>query len=180
MSLPVAVAYFRVALTADIFGVHFTGSEGAFPPRKKERHPLLVLVSRNNWWRCRSHCVHRNRKCFTDSLACPHAHWSNSETPIRWRYSFSLAIPVRSWASIPASVRLKLSYSSFVCFPGSALSNSAENLPIPLGNSLFSLRSRSTPLRMVDFAPIFPLPTRPATVACFAAFLALALRVISS
>jgi hypothetical protein len=176
----VAVAYFTVALTADIFGVHFTGSHSAFPPRKKDRHPLLVTVSRNNWWRCLSHCAHRNRKCFTDSLACPHAHWSDSETPIRWRYSFNLAIPVRSWASIPTSVRLKLSYSRFVCFPGNALSNSLVYLPTPLGSSLFSLWSRSVVLIIVALAPIFPLPTRPTAVACFAAFLALALRVDSS
>jgi hypothetical protein len=51
-SLPVAIAYFILALTADILGAHFTGSEGAFSPRKVERHPLLVSVLRNNWWRC--------------------------------------------------------------------------------------------------------------------------------
>jgi hypothetical protein len=39
LSLLVAIAYFTVALTPDIFEVHFTGSDGVFPPRKKERQP---------------------------------------------------------------------------------------------------------------------------------------------
>ena len=48
LSLPLAIAYFTVALTADILGAHFIRSEGAFPPRKKERHPFLASVSRNS------------------------------------------------------------------------------------------------------------------------------------
>ena len=30
---PVAIAYFTVARTASMFGVHCSGSDGAFPPR---------------------------------------------------------------------------------------------------------------------------------------------------
>jgi hypothetical protein len=48
LSLSMGVVYFTVALTAGIFGVHFTRLEGAFPLRKKEKHTLLVSVSQNN------------------------------------------------------------------------------------------------------------------------------------
>ena len=77
-------------------------------------------------------------------------------------------------------MRLKLLYSSLVCFPSNALSISVVYLPIPLGNSLFSLNFCSVTPRIVDLDPLFLHPTLPTPVACFAAFLALVLRVISS
>jgi hypothetical protein len=78
-----------------------------------------------------------------------------------------------------SSLRLKLSYSFFVCFPGSALSSSVVYFPTPLGNSLFSLKVRSAIPRNVALTPVSPVPIQPISVARFAAFFALFLRLIS-
>ena len=76
--------------------------------------------------RCAVHCLHRKRKCSTVSLACSHAHSSVAAALILWRYTFSLAMPVLSWASTLASFRDSWLYSRRVCLPGSAASTNCR------------------------------------------------------
>jgi hypothetical protein len=166
LSLPVAIAYWTVAWTADMHGFHCVPcSDRALPPRKKDRHPLLVSVCCNSRRRCWSHRLHLNKKCLTVSFALPQAHWSVSEAPIWCKYPLRRDIPVRSWASTFASSRLRLLYRSRVCFPSSAVSSSLMCLPTPFGSSCLSLSFASFPARIVLLAPCFTCPTRPASVA---------------
>jgi len=104
----VAIAYLIVARTASMFGVHCSRSVGSFPPRLKDRLLLLVSVCCSICVRRVVHVVHRNRKCLTVSFACPQVHWSDSVAPIRCRYPLSRVMPVRSCASIFASLRLRV------------------------------------------------------------------------
>ena len=148
---PVAMANLIVARTASIFGVHFSGSDGAFSPKWKERLPLLVSVCASICVRYESHLVHRKRKCLTVSLVWPHSHWSDSTAPIWWRYPLSRAIPVRSCDNTLASLRLRLSYRVRVCFPSSAVSISLEYFPTPSGSDLVALFALAL-FMMVDLA----------------------------
>jgi hypothetical protein len=113
------------------FDIHCSGSDGAFPPRWKDRLHFLVSACRSICVRWVVHVVHQKRKCLMVSSACPQAHWSDSAAPIRCRYPFSRAIPIRSCASMLASFRLRVLYRMWVCLSGSAVSISVEYLPTP-------------------------------------------------
>lgn len=152
---PVATANLIVALTAFMFGSHLSLSDVAFPPKKKGKLPLRVVVHSNNSLRSLVHFVHLKRKWSTVSRALPHMHWFEGAAPIRWRKSLSLAMPVRSCARILASLLVNWSYITLVCFPGSALSIFLECFPnfsgsflligIVLANARYSIRLISWP-----------------------------------
>lgn len=179
LSLP--VVYFVVALTADMPGFQlFSCSNSVLPPRKNDKHPLLKTVSWNSQRLCWSYCVHRNRKCFTDSAACLHGHDAIFVALILQRYSFSLTILVCSWANTTASEHLRLLYSSFTCFPSSALSNSIVYLPTPFSISLLFLDFCSALPRTVALELVFPISTPLSPVLSSAAFLDLVRRATSS
>jgi hypothetical protein len=122
LSLPVAIVNLIAARTAFRLGVHLGPSDADFPPRKKERFPIMFCPACRMLSRSVSHLLHRNRKCSIVSGARPHLHMSDSAAPILLRYPLILAIPVRSCESTSASCLLRLSYSAFVCLPGRARS----------------------------------------------------------
>jgi hypothetical protein len=135
--------------------------------------PFLGSVCSSTCVRYTSHLVHRKRKCLTVSLAWPHSHWSDSAAPIRWRYPLSRAIPVRSYANILASLRLRVSYRVRVCLPGSAVSISFEYLPTPSGSALFPRYFAISMFIVVDLARCrCSCGECPCSVACRAAPLA--------
>src|SRR4051812_8164751 len=127
-----------VALTAFIFGFHCSFSPSTFlpflsyveyPPRANDSSPNLSLCAVLMVCLSVLHLGHVNKKWTADSTT-PHSHLSVSVAAILLKYSFSLAIPVRSWPKMAASVLHRLSYSILVCLPGRALSTFLVNLPV--------------------------------------------------
>jgi hypothetical protein len=59
-------------------------------------------------------------------------------------------MPVRSWANMPASFRVSLSYSSRVCLPGNAASILLECFPTFSGSTVVASRFARAILRVVD------------------------------
>ncbi len=149
-SRPVAIAKRIVARTAFMSGFQSSPSDVVLPPKWKEMLSLCVPGRMSVSARCVAHRVHRRRKCSTVSLACPHAHWAEGTALIRNSEAFSLAMPVLSWASMLASIQERLSYSSRVCLPGSAMSTSFESFPTLSGSRLSTRSLRLAALRVVD------------------------------
>src|SRR5271155_1769950 len=113
-----------------------------------------VLVSCSICVLCVVHFVHRKRKCLTVSFICPQAHLSDSAAPIRYRYPLSRAIPVRGWASMFASFRLKPSYNMQVYLPGSGVSISLKYLLMPSGGVLLRRCFANAELSAVDLTQL--------------------------
>ena len=85
-----------VALTAVMSGDQSSGSDGALPPRHRERaFPLAVKYCRRGALSM-VHLVQRNRKCFTSSFSTPQAQFGDSVAPILCRYLLILPMAVRS------------------------------------------------------------------------------------
>jgi len=90
-----------VALTTVMSGDQSSGSDGALPPRHREK-ALSLAVS----YRCRGalsvvHLVQRNRKCFTSSSSTPQAQSGDSVAPILCRYLLILPMAVLITSSLP-------------------------------------------------------------------------------